>query len=1253
MHPDLRAAIGGSIAYEEYKGDYLDARRRAEGRLADARAAGDASALADALSDRGVVHLLQGEPRDAIQCLDEAARLTEDPDRRLPLANYRWLAELEQFNTGPDGASISSVDVTSRWDAVRAAQDVDTVRNAWRARARSAAAIADAAFVSRVLCCLATARHIAGSRTDWRNALQAPIDDFANGYADYQAAALSVDDFGRAAYAAWCEADLRRHGGDRDQASALLDHARCLYERADDPVGLGLWAMTRADWRCAPTTSPIGWNFDSQGSIATANNASLRRPPAWPDRQTVEACRSLYDLAERSFRQGGARRGLAALRLRAAYLAFLDGDAAAAVGFAETAIGEFAACGDAKGLALGCLHRIMARIAAGQPHGADHDFGGSGAWIRERGSFSYGLGLGFVLCDFGRYWLNDKGDGERAIAAFAAAEVLFESLAAAASAAQAAADQGFVFETIGERASALVCFERALDLYALAIRCSPETADMLRTQTTMLASNVCNLYVAEMDGVGIERSARRLSELTGITRRETPDALSLLQQALSQPFALHDHPMATGLASGSSGAPVAAANAPDLGAVFESMASLLVHKALDTASVLSPLYQARAAMEQGDEAGATRLMADATAAVQALPESERHFMHACVLAEQKNHPAAAAAFQKHIEPVISLHQSLDRNDAGGLLVKQQQGHDYEQAFSAFVRLRAYEKANHYLDALRLSAGERWWAATSKPWLSLSDCGEMYEGLNDLEQAVQYYDRAIEAIEARRSQLSRNELRTALAADKGVQFLYFQTARALFKSGDERRAFDYAERGKARALLDLMAGSDLSNLPGEGADTVRRWRQLTAQVALRRGLLAREYGSAAPDPAHIGALKQALTTDEASLATTEEELSRANPRFRDLIAPDAQVLSIEAVAGLLPADALLLEYLFLGEDMLAWAIGAGGLVASFHKPIDAASLRRNLHAFRAGCAERVPTGPLADELADTFFEPFDAAIRDASQVVFVPYGAAHQLPFHALPFDGEPLNARRAVSSLPSASTLRFLRRRDVEVRVDHMLAVGNPTGDLPAAAIEASSVAGLFNETALIGAAATEAVVRDRIRAAPLLHFATHARLSEVEPLRSSIVLADGEELTVYEMMGLRLDADLVVLSACDTGRGKITGGDDVVGLTRGLLAAGARSAVVSLWPVEDVSTSLLMEAFYRGLIQYKGAAARALAEAQSWLREGTAGRLGLAERYEQMLATSGAGKVVFHRMRYFRAHPDERPFSHPYYWAGFIYIGI
>ena len=102
------------------------------------------------------------------------------------------------------------------------------------------------------------------------------------------------------------------------------------------------------------------------------------------------------------------------------------------------------------------------------------------------------------------------------------------------------------------------------------------------------------------------------------------------------------------------------------------------------------------------------------------------------------------------------------------------------------------------------------------------------------------------------------------------------------------------------------------------------------------------------------------------------------------------------------------------------------------------------------------------------------------------------------------------------------------------------------------------------------------------IHFATHGEFDEDKPLNSAILLAmDAEndgKLTVDKLYSMKLDADLITLSACETGLGKIANGDDVVGLTRGFLYAGASSIVASLWKVDDLATSALMKGFYDAL---------------------------------------------------------------------------
>jgi len=199
--------------------------------------------------------------------------------------------------------------------------------------------------------------------------------------------------------------------------------------------------------------------------------------------------------------------------------------------------------------------------------------------------------------------------------------------------------------------------------------------------------------------------------------------------------------------------------------------------------------------------------------------------------------------------------------------------------------------------------------------------------------------------------------------------------------------------------------------------------------------------------------------------------------------------------------------------------------------------------------------------------------------------------------------------------------------------------DLAHAETEAELVARLYGGRALTRDDATMAKVCHELALHRLLHFATHGLMYEESPLMSGLALANGDVLTVSQLLGERLNADMVVLSACKTGLGKSTGGDEVLGLTRGLLAAGARSAVVSLWSVFDGSTSILMNEFHRRYKEHLDGP-KALGEAQKALR-------GMDET---QLANA---------IRNLRDAPREAESigartggRHPRHWAPFIFIG-
>jgi len=226
------------------------------------------------------------------------------------------------------------------------------------------------------------------------------------------------------------------------------------------------------------------------------------------------------------------------------------------------------------------------------------------------------------------------------------------------------------------------------------------------------------------------------------------------------------------------------------------------------------------------------------------------------------------------------------------------------------------------------------------------------------------------------------------------------------------------------------------------------------------------------------------------------------------------------------------------------------------------------------------------------------------VIFIPQGSLFLVPFPALKdTNGKYLIEKHTVLTAPSIQVLALTRqqRQKIESRQGQkkeFLVVGNPTmpkiktdggkdeiqlPPLPGAEAEAKAIAPLLNTQALTGNQATKLAILPLMPKAQIIHLATHGLLDDVRGIGSAIALApsaqDSGLLTAEEILDLKLNAELVVLSACDTGRGKITG-DGVVGLSRSLITAGVPSVLVSLWSVDDNSTKELMTEFYSQINQ-------------------------------------------------------------------------
>ncbi len=525
---------------------------------------------------------------------------------------------------------------------------------------------------------------------------------------------------------------------------------------------------------------------------------------------------------------------------------------------------------------------------------------------------------------------------------------------------------------------------------------------------------------------------------------------------------------------------------------------------------------------------------------------------------------------------------------------------------------------------------------------------------DLHGALARLRAAMEALEAMRSRLPAPDLRAGFLQENwrvyedAVHVLSLLHEREP-REGHDREAFQVAERGRARSLLDTLAESKARITKGLTAE--QRARQTALQAALSKASTALlKEGSAAN--------RRALEVAEKALSDWVLELRRSSPAYLELQYPepyDAARAQREAARR----GAAILAYALGERRSQAWLVTANGFemvslparaviekeVRQFRdlvarRPKDAAGLQ----AWRAN----------AERLYGMLIEPVRGRLRSGQALIVVPDGILHYLPFETLL---EPGPQRRFLiedhdlTYAPSASSLGSLPS-GAGANPRELLAFGDPEFSpgqarptevarlvrgvydragmglpaLPSTRAEVERVAALYpaeRRRVYLGRDASEAALkRERLADYRRLHFATHAVLDEQAPARSGVVLSlvdPGDEdgvLQLNEIFNLELDADLVVLSACQTGLGRLVRGEGMIGLTRAFLYAGSPRVVVSLWEVNDLATADFMAAFHQAMRRGAGASA-ALRDAKlSFLRS------------------------------------DTPSYRHPYFWAPFVLVG-
>jgi CHAT domain-containing protein len=553
-------------------------------------------------------------------------------------------------------------------------------------------------------------------------------------------------------------------------------------------------------------------------------------------------------------------------------------------------------------------------------------------------------------------------------------------------------------------------------------------------------------------------------------------------------------------------------------------------------------------------------------------------------------------------------------------------------------MAARNSATQSLALLRRSGGNKHFESRISATLA-----EAQRALGQREEALSSYRAALAALEEARVLSIPTEISRAGIVARHHQ-IFAGAIALLLNLARPAEAFDVAESYHARAFLDVLAESGLDAVTELNPSQQAREDQLFEQIS---GIQQQLWQPDLPAE-QAEKLNHELAGAENALELFRLELRRADPRYARIKAPPP--LSHGRVATELleaqTAQTALIEYVVSDEQSFAWVV-TQGQVHSVTLP-GGKELAEAITAYRTTASSKVASSQAAAAMAklktqsqplyQQLFAPLEPHLKAARKLIIVTDGPLAYLPFEALA--GAPQRAapflleRFAISYAPSASALAALRSlkpnhtvssKDVAAFGDPVYAAtNNELRQLPYTRHEVNAIAALFQPAqsrVWLGAEANEPNVKaGELHQYRYVHFATHALIDETHPARSGIVLAQAEKedgsLQMSEVMRLKLNADLVTLSACRTGLGQMLRGEGIIGLTRSFLYAGAESVAVSLWNVNDIATASLMQAFYQNL-QRGLAKDDALRQAKLELLKGR-----------------------------------QPAWRHPYYWAAFVLVG-
>jgi CHAT domain-containing protein len=463
------------------------------------------------------------------------------------------------------------------------------------------------------------------------------------------------------------------------------------------------------------------------------------------------------------------------------------------------------------------------------------------------------------------------------------------------------------------------------------------------------------------------------------------------------------------------------------------------------------------------------------------------------------------------------------------------------------------------------------------------CAQIAERMRIWDEAEWHYRQAAEELELHQARLHHDDLRVTFFSGRN------QAYDALVRLSLDRNkpaegleaAYAWCEQARSRGLIEL-----LSHYAPSSRGLVEQ--TLLAKIDRLREELNIHYARAHPEtrPLSSQADFETITLKEQELARSLREISNVDPEYASL--HQVSIATIDSVRAALPERTTLVEYFITGEEVLAFIVSRkeARVVRRLCPPSRVLSQQERLgfqlEKFMLGRQYVTSHAPQIlestqrhlQELYRNLMGPFVNEIK-TPHIALIPHGTLHFLPFHAF-FDGEKyLIDEYEISYAPSASVLKYCLEKQ-NIRESSPLLVGVADEMAPLVGEEISRLSQIFPDARVLrDEAATREAFVENGKISSFLHIATHAIFRQDNPMFSSFKLADGW-FTAFDLFSMSCQTNLVTLSGCQSGMSEVTGSDDLLGLMRGFLYAGARSLLLSLWNVNDESTAELMARFYR-----------------------------------------------------------------------------